>query len=198
MSLSSRRAGWSRSQSFWAGVLVVLTLVAGVEPWGLELRGLRLQWFLLWLPFWWSWRGLSKVSTCLERWGGMVYTSWGRNGREPWSLVWSLLGFETERWPREQQASILWTYKGRFRAALASAVIVFLMAWSQVSFWRPFCLAWARMRGLRLSRNRRIKTGFKITALASNFWRTVYKYFRWVAQSITSSNWCWESFLIVL
>ena len=50
-----------------------------------------------------------------------------------------------------QQASILRIHKRTFKVALASAVIVFLMARSQVSFWRLFCSAWAQMKGLRPS-----------------------------------------------
>ena len=85
-----------------------------------------------------------------------------------------------------------------FRAALASAVIAFLMDWSQVSFRRPSCLAWAQMEGLRPLRNRRIKTGSKITVSALNSQRTIYRCLKWAVQSITFSNWCWESFLMVL
>ena len=66
-----------------------------------------------------------------------------------------------------------------------------------VVFWRPFCLAWVRMEGLRPLCNRQIKTGSEIITLASNFWKTVYNCSKWAAQSITSSNWCWKSFLIV-
>ena len=51
MSPSFRRACWLRPQSFWAMVLIVLILVAGVESWGLELEGLRLQQYLLRLYF---------------------------------------------------------------------------------------------------------------------------------------------------
>ena len=171
--------------------------MAGVEPWGLLLRKPWLQQFLLCLSFWWSRRDISEVSTRLERWRGMVCAFWGRNGKEPRSRMWSLIDFKTKRWPREQQAFISRTHKGRFKAALASAVITSLMAWSQVSFWRPFCLAWTRMQGFKPSWNRQIKTGSEITALASDFRKTVCKCSRWAAQSITSFNWCWKSFLIV-
>ena len=44
------------------------------------------------------------------------------------------VGFKAEPWSRRQQAFISRTHKERFRAALASAVIAFLMAWSQVFF----------------------------------------------------------------
>ena len=153
----------------------MLTPVAGMEPWGLELREPQLQQFLSCLPFWWSRRSLSEVSACLQQWKGMVCDSWRWNRRELQSLVWFLVGFEVEWWPLGQQASISRINKRRFRAGLATTVIAFLIAWSQVSFWQPFCLAWAQIEGLRLLRNRQIKTGFKITALASNFWKMVYK-----------------------
>ena len=188
MSLSFRHANWLRPQSLQAGVLVVLTPVAGIEPWGLEPRRSKLGQFLLCLPFWWSLRGFSKILARSEQWESIVCVFWERNVREPWSLVWSLVGFETEQWPQWQQTFISQTHKVRFRAALATAIIAFLIAWSQVSFWRPLCLAWAWMEGLRPSRNRRIKTGSKITALALNSWETVCKWSRWAIQSIISSN----------
>ena len=128
----------------------------------------------------------------------MVCVSCGRNRREFWSRVWLFVGFKVEWWPRGQQVSISRTHKRRFRVALASAGIAFLMASSQVSFWQSFCFAWVQMEGPRPSRNRQIKTGFEIIVLASNSWKTVYKYSRWAALSITSSNQCKESFLIVL
>ena len=121
-----------------------------------------------------------------------------RNRKEPWSLIWSSVGFEAGQWPWGQQASISRTHEGRFRAALASAMTAFFMAWSEVSFWQSSCLAWVPMEGLRPLRNRRIKTGSEITASASNSRKTLYQCSRWAAQSITSSNWCWEFFLIVL
>ena len=181
MSLSSQRAGWSQLRLFRAVVLVALTPVAGVEPWGLEPRRPRSRQFLSCLPFWWSRRGLSKVSAHSEQWGGMVRAFWERNGREPRSLVWFSIGFKVEWWPRGQQASILQTHKERFRAALASAVIAFLMAWSQVSFSQSFCLAWARIEGLTPLQNRRIKTGSEITASASDSRRMVCKCSKWAA-----------------
>ena len=56
--------------------------------------------------------------------------------------------------------------------------------------WQPFCSTWGRMEGLRPLRNRRIKTGSEIIALASNSRRTVCRCSSWAAQSIISSNWC--------
>ena len=181
MSLSSQRAGWSQPQTFQFMVLVVLTLVARVKPWGLEPRGPQSRWFLSCLLSWWSRRGLSEVSARSEQWGGMVCSSLGQNRRKPRSLVWFLVGFKLERLLSEQRAFISQTHKGRFRAVLDSAVIGFLMAWSQLSFWRPSCSAWAGMEDLRPLRNRRIKTGSKISVSVSNSQRTIYECSRWTA-----------------
>ena len=145
-----------------------------MESWCLELRRPQSQQFLLRLPFWWFQRGLS-VLVGSERWGNMARSLWGQNKKEPWSQVWSSIGFNAERWPRGHQVSISRTYKERFTVDLALAVIVFLMAWSQVSFWQSFSLTWARINGFRPSRDRRINTSSKITVSASNSQRMVCK-----------------------
>ena len=114
---------------FQAKELVVMTLVAGVELRSLRPRGAQSQQsLLLRLLFLWFFQGQSKVLVFLEHWGGWGPSSWDLE--EFWLEIFCLVHFSTlreDQWPQKQQASISRTQNGRLRAALASAVIAFLM-----------------------------------------------------------------------
>ena len=157
---------------------MLLTPVAGVE--------LSYSWWSLLLLrslFFFSFQAFSKVSALsVERWraGDLHFWSFVKCFSEP-LFSWGDSSVLEDWWPHGHQVSISWTLDGSWRAALASALMAFLMAVLQVSNSRPRSSNWTRMDGLRPSQKSQIRTALLRAAVGSNFLRTVYKCSKWAA-----------------
>ena len=168
-SLSFRRAGrlQPQSQSFQAGVLVVLTPVAGGEALSHRAAGAVIAIILIvpiFLVVLAKSLGLSRLEA-IRKYGLCLM----RAERKGASILGMTLGRFWVRTVAPGTASIDFTDLGKkvqdgfglSRDSLPNDLVPGI-------FPTIFLLAWARMEGLRPLQNRRIKTGFKITLSTSN------------------------------